>query len=527
MSTFDVLVRGGEVVDGTGAGPRRADVGVRGASIAAVGDLSAADADQVVDASGSLVLPGFVDAHAHADALLGDPRVQEACLRQGVTTVVVGQDGVSFAPSSADAARWASRYFAAVNGSAPAGLATGASVERFLDSLDRCGAVNAAVLVPAGLVRAEVMGLDARPATAHELRRMAALVAEGMEAGAIGLSTGLDYVPGSFADTDELATLAAPAGERGGVYVSHLRGYARDRVRDSLAEAAHVAARSGALGHASHLHGSADVLEPLLAELSERTGSPMSFDSYPYLRGSTILAMIVLPASVQAGGADATLARLADARVRGTLREAFAANARIASIRLSYLADPGWAWAEGLGLREAAERAGAELVDFCCDALIACDLAVGCVVDNGADRTEEDVRRMLRHPGHMASSDAIFLGSAPHPRGWGAFARLLARHVRELGDWTWGEAAWHLSGHAAERFRLSGRGRVAEGAVADLVVLDPLEVAARADYDDPVRPAVGVSHVLVGGAIALAHGELAHVRTGRALRVPRAAGASR
>jgi N-acyl-D-amino-acid deacylase len=519
MTAFDTILRGGHLVDGAGTEPWRGDLGIIGGRIAAIGDLRSAEAGRIVDATGRYVLPGFVDAHAHADALLGEPRVQEAYLRQGVTSVIVGQDGLSFAPSNTASSSWVERYFAAVNGPAPQSLAGGGSIAEFLDGLDRSGALNAASLIPAGLVRATVMGVSDRPATPAELRRMVEYVDLAMDEGAVGLSTGLDYVPGGFADTAELIELARPVGERGGVYVSHLRGYARDRIHDSLLEAGHIAARSGAAGHASHLHGPADVLENALEAIEREYGVQLSFDSYPYLRGSTILAMLVLPGSIQSGGADATLARLGDPEVRRMLRdEAFPSNWRLDSIRLSYLSAPELRWAEGLGLREAAERFPGDLVDFCCEALIACDLAVGCVVDNGADRTESDIRRMLGHPGQMASSDAIFLGSAPHPRGWGAFARLLGRHVRELGDWTWGAAARHLAGHAAERFRLPDRGVLVTGAIADVVVLDPETVVDHSDYEHPTRPATGVDHVIVDGEFALDGGVITGSKAGRALR---------
>ncbi|MCU1556357.1 MAG: D-aminoacylase, partial [Microbacteriaceae bacterium] len=443
----------------------------------------------------------------------------EAYLRQGVTSVIVGQDGLSFAPSDAASANWVRRYFAAVNGPSPDPLASGGSIAQFLDGLDHCGAINAATLIPAGLIRATVMGVRDQPATSAELRRMVHYVDVAMDEGAVGLSTGLDYVPGGFADSAELVELARPVGERGGVYVSHLRGYAHDRIHDSLLEAGLIAARSGARGHSSHLHGPADLLETALRAVEVEHGVNLSFDSYPYLRGSTILAMLVLPGAIQSDGAAATLARLGDPEVRRMLRdEAFPSNWRIDSIRLSSLSAPELRWAEGLGLREAAERSDADLVDFCCDALIACDLAIGCVVDNGGDRTEDDIRRMLCHPGQMAGSDAIFLGSAPHPRGWGAFARLLGRHVRELGDWTWGAAARHLSGHAAERFGIPDRGILVDGAMADIVVLDPETVADRSDYEHPTRPATGVDHVIVGGEFAMDDGVITGSRAGRALR---------
>lgn len=516
---FETLLIGGHVVDGTGEEPRRADVGIAEGRVAEVGDYSDESAARSIDVTGRLVLPGFIDVHSHADSLIATERVTEAYLRQGVTTVIVGQDGLSFAPTDARAAEYVDRYFAGIGGRVPEALLEGTSVAGLLAHYDRLGPLNIALLVGAGSIRAQVVGLDERAATAQELHSMKALVSRGIDEGALGVSTGLDYVPGRFADTKELSSLMTAVGEAGGIHASHLRGYAHDQLAASLSELAQISASSGALGHVAHLHGPSSLVANALDECRERTGVGLTFDSYPYLRGSTIIAMLLLPPHLQAGGADATLRRLADPVVRRALRDdILPLSTRLDSIVLSYLGDSTLAWAEGLPLRDAANIAGRPLADFVCEILIASDLAVGCVVDNGADRTEKDAQALLRHPGHMAGSDAIFLGNRPHPRGWGAFARLLGRHVRELGDWTWGEAAHHLSGHAAERFGLVGRGRVSVGAVADLVVVNPDTVSDTSTYDEPIRPAIGIDTVFVGGEIALADGHVSGRRSGRALR---------
>ncbi|HEY4465382.1 MAG TPA: amidohydrolase family protein [Streptosporangiaceae bacterium] len=521
MTAFDLIIRGGQIADGTGAGPVPGDVGVTGTRIAAVGDLTGADARDHLDAAGAIVFPGFIDAHSHADASLPEPHVQAAYLHQGVTTVILGQDGVSFAPSDAFAAGYADRYFRAINGPAPARYRGGVTVAELLAAHDRRAAINAAYLVPAATVRAQVVGLAPGAPTADQLGRMVRIVEDALADGAAGLSTGLDYVPGQFADAAELAALCVPVARAGGVYVSHLRGYRRDRLAGAIGEAAVIAARSGAAGHVSHLHGPAAVVERALDDASRDLGVTLSHDSYPYLRGNTILAMHVLPAPIQAGGIDTTLARLGDPGVREELRRTWlpALGARLDTATLSFLGDPEFQWAEGMTLAQAAGAWGhGDVADFICAALIACDLAVGCVMDNGPERTEEDVRQLLRRPSHMASSDAIFLGRHPHPRGWGAFARLLGRHVRDLGDWSWGEAAYHLSGHAARRFGLAGRGTVAAGGAADLAVIDPAAITDVATYDDPARTAQGVRHVVVSGQVALRDGAVCGVSAGRALR---------
>jgi N-acyl-D-amino-acid deacylase len=521
MTAFDLIIRGGQIADGTGAEPVPGDVGVTANRIAAVGDLSASDARDHLDAAGAIVFPGFIDAHSHADASLPEPHVQAAYLHQGVTTVILGQDGVSFAPGDAFAAGYAGRYFRAVNGPAPEGYRDGVTVAELLAAHDRRGAINAAYLVPAATVRAQVAGLSPGQPSADQLGRMVRIVEGALDDGAAGLSTGLDYVPGQFADATELAALCAPVASAGGVYVSHLRGYRRDRIAGAIGEAARIAADSGAAGHVSHLHGPAVLVERALDAARRDLGVSLSYDSYPYLRGNTILAMVALPAQLQAGGIDATLARLDDPGVRDELRHTWlpAVGPRVPTATLSFLGHPDFQWAEGMTVAQAAETWGrGDVADFICTALTACDLAVGCVVDNGPDRTEEDVRQLLRGPGHMASSDAIFLGRHPHPRGWGAFARLLGRHARDLGDWTWGQAAYHLSGHAARRFGLAGRGTVAPGHIADLAVIDPAQIADTATYDVPARPAQGVRHVVVSGDIALRDGAVRGVTAGRALR---------
>ncbi|HEX4831905.1 MAG TPA: D-aminoacylase, partial [Trebonia sp.] len=421
----------------------------------------------------------------------------------------------------AAAAGYAGRYFRAVNGPVPAGFAGGVTVAELLAAHDRRGAVNAAYLVPAATVRARMMGLSPGQPDDGAARRMARLVEDGLADGALGLSTGLDYVPGQFAGAAELAALCAPVAAAGGIYVTHLRGYQGRRIAGAIAEAARIGAASGAAVHVSHLHGPAAVVEGALAAGAEDLGAPLTHDSYPYLRGATLLAMLALPAAVQAGGIDATVARLGDPAVRAQLRRQWqpGPGSRVLAATVAFASHPDFRWAEGMTVARAAGAWGdGDVTGFLCALLAACELAVSCVTDNGPDRTEADLRQLLRRPSHMASSDAIFLGARPHPRGWGAFARLLARHVRELGDWTWGEAAWHLSGHAARRFGLAGRGIVAAGAVADLSVVDPARVADQATYDHPVRAAEGTRHVVVSGEVALRDGVITGCTAGRALR---------
>lgn len=515
---FDTVIRGGWVVDGTAAPPFRSDLAVAGAEIAAVGVLPGAIAHREIDASGRYLMPGFVDAHAHGDALAATEDVQLAALRQGVTTLVLGQDGLSFAPASAATVDAVARYFGPINGPCPPELAGGCSVADLLSHYDRSTALNVAYLAPAGTIRAEHKGFADGPSSDSEIRAMRSTVERALADGAVGVSTGLEYVPGRFAGAGEVAAMCAPLAETGGVYVSHMRGYEADAWR-GIAELVDIARRSGAAAHASHYHGPANMLTSLVDGARDE-GVDLTFDSYPYLRGSSILAMVALPAGVQSAGPDDTVRQLADAATRNRLASEWFPTISdiLPRITLAYVGAEQYSWAEGLSLPEAARRAGMPAGELVCELVSASGLRAGCVFAQPPTNTENDMRTLLRHEAHMAGSDGIYLGGRPHPRAWGTFARVLSRHTRDLGDWTWGQAASHLAGHPARRFGLAGRGVLRAGAVADIVVLDPSTVADRACYERPRELADGVDEVLVGGEPVLRGGELTGARPGRGLR---------
>ena len=517
---FDVILRGGWVADGSGGPTFRADVAVHGGRVADVGIFPAARALRELDVSGRLVVPGFVDAHVHGDATVFSPDVQLAALRQGVTTFVIGQDGLSYAPGSRATVEYVTRYFAPVNGTHPRLGADGSTVAELLDAYAARTALNVAYLLPHGTIRYEVMGAEARPATEGEVAAMTRLVRRGLDEGAVGLSSGLEYAPGRYADVAEVAALAAPVAERGLPYVSHLRGY-DDRAAEGLAELRDVGRRAGVAVHASHYHGPTDILARLVDEARE-AGVDVTFDSYPYLRGSSTLAKFTLPGWLALADLDATRTALSDPGVRSRLEREWAAASDLwPRITRAHVPHPGLSWAEGMVLPDAARKAGQSPGAFCAELLVATDLTAGCVVarpSTDGDESGESVRALLRHPAHMACSDGIYLGGHPHPRGFGAFARLLGRHVRELGDWTWAEAVAHLSTHAARRFRLGDRGVVRRGCVADLAVIDPATVADRASYEHPRELAAGVDQVFVAGTQVLAGGKPTGARPGGPLR---------
>ena len=516
---YELILKGGWVIDGSGGPAFRADVAVQGGMIFEVGHLGDSTAPKVIDATGLTIVPGFIDAHVHGDLmLLADP-IHLPALRQGVTTYIIGQDGSSFAPGSASTIDYMRRYTAGFNGNPSTIEYDWNSVEGYLARFDRQVAINVAYLIPNGNVRIEVMGHEPRPATDDDLKAMQRLVREGMDAGAVGLSTGLDYLPSRFADAREIAALCEAIVPDDGVYVTHMRAYGQNAAI-GMDEVYEIARRSGVAAHISHYNGPADILLPLIDRGLE-LGLDLTYDTYPYLAGSTILGMVALPAWVQEGGIEPTLERLADPKVRSRLDSEWFPDPPqypLEKMHLAMIAHPDWRWGEGKTVTEASEQAGLSPCHFVCDVLIASGLAVGVVNFRANDRTEEDVRAILRHPSHMAGSDGIFRGGFPHPRGWGAFARYLGYHTRTLGDYSWPEAITHLTTHAARRYRLTDRGFVRPGYVADLAILDRNTVTDRSTYAAGRTLAEGVKHVIVNGVLALEDGEPTGKTPGRALR---------
>ena len=547
-----LVVRGARLVGPDGGASSPVDVTVREGRVESVDPAAGAgalpDDVAVVEADGRLLLPGFVDAHVHGEAAVLDEDVQLAMLRQGVTSVVVGPDGVSYAPSPApgeqrapgdetasglhDAAAWASGYFAAINGTHP--TFRGGSVADLLATYDRTTRVNVGYLAPHGTLRYAVLGAAARPATPAETDRMRALLTAALDDGALGMSTGLEYVPAAYADEAELVALTSVLAARGLPHVSHMRGY-EGKAGPAFAELVRVARTSGVATHVSHYHGPAAELLGYVDD-AHAQGLDVTFDSYPYLRGCSILSMVSLPTWLPVADVDATVAALADPAVLDRLHREHLPALTDLWPRVTMAAVPtgpsagapagepaeDLTWTEGMTLPDVAARLGLSPADAAVHLLVATRLRASCVFAQPPTNSPESVRALLRHRAHVGGADAIYApvggGGRPHPRGWGAFARFLAEHVRTLGDWTWHDAVTHLSTRPAERFALAGRGAVEPGAVADLALVDPDRVRDEATYEDPRRPASGVDDVLVAGVPVLRDGRLTDALPGRPLR---------
>ncbi|MCH0563628.1 MULTISPECIES: amidohydrolase family protein [unclassified Streptomyces] len=535
----DLVIRDADVVDGSGEPSYRADVVVGGGRIVSVVKEAAAAgclrprAARELDAEGLVLSPGFIDMHAHSDlALLGDPD-HSAKAAQGVTLEVLGQDGLSYAPVDDRTREEVRRVIAGWNGPGDDVDADWRSVGEYLDRLDhgfggRGIAVNAAYLVPQGTVRALAVGWEDRRATAGELDRMRRLVAEGLEQGAVGLSSGLTYTPGMYADDAELTELCRVVARYGGYYCPHHRSYGAGALQ-AYADMVALTRKAGCALHLAHATlnfgvngGRAPELLALLDDALD-AGADISLDTYPYTPGCTTLAAL-LPSWAGEGGPEAVLARLADEgtaeRIRYDLEVTGADGCHGVpvqwdTVEVSGVADPALAAYTGLTVAESARRAGEKPWGVARRLLLRDRLGTTVLQHVGH---EENVRAIMRHRTHTGGSDGILRGSRPHPRAYGTFPRYLGHYVRELGVLSLEDCVAHLTARPAARLRLPDRGRIREGHRADLVLFDPATVAAGSTYDNPRTLPTGIPHVLVDGRFVIEDGQRTDVLAGRAVR---------
>jgi N-acyl-D-amino-acid deacylase len=520
------LLRGGLVVDGTGAPGRHADVLLEDGVVAAVEPPGRLPEEGVAvrDLAGAVLCPGFIDVHSHADNAPLLAEEDRSKITQGVTTEVVGNCGFSLAPVE-DEHREAlrglmSRIF-------PALQDRWRSLAEFFEVTDAAGYVtNYAQLVGHHSLRVAAMGMtDGRP-DAGQLATMRDLAEQAFAAGAFGLSTGLIYPPGLFAGTDEIAAVAGvlPAGRP---YVTHMRGEGR-MLLDSLTEAVQIGETVGRPVQISHLKAAGRAVWGRMGEAlgilddARARGVDVTHDVYPYLAGSTMLTA-TLPPWFQEGGNPSVLRRLGEPASLDRLRRDIEADDGSWE---NHVAACGWSGIvvassrshaqDGKSLQQIADDAGIEPFQALVDVLRDEELEASMIVFS---MREEDLVEALVHPLTMIGSDGLPPGGGgkPHPRMWGTFPRVLSRYVRELGVLSLEEAVRKMTSLPARRFGLAGRGEIRPGAVADLVVFDPATVHDRADYDDPVRPAAGIDQVWIGGRLAVDGGAALGLRGGTRL----------
>jgi N-acyl-D-amino-acid deacylase len=528
------VIRGGTVYDGTGAPGRRADVGIRGDRVAAIGDLGRARAATVLDARGLAVAPGFINMLSWAtESLIADGRSQ-GDIRQGVTTEIFGE-GWSMGPLTPEMKARAR----AEQGDFKFEIEW-TTLGEYLAYLERRGiSPNVASFVGAATVREHVVGLEDRAPTAEEMERMRALVRAAMEDGALGVGSSLIYAPGFYARTEELVELCRAAAPYRGTYISHLRSEG-DRLLEAVEELIRIGREAGVPAEIYHLKAAGESNWPKLdaviarVEAARAAGQKVTADMYTYTAGATGFTAC-LPPSALDGGYEALFRRLSDTGERARILEAMKAKpegwenlcrAAGSPDRLLLVEFKSEALKPLIGqtLAEVARARGKEPEETILDLILEDRTRVGVVFFL---MSEDNVRRQMKRPWISFGSDAssmapegVFLKSSAHPRAYGNFARVLGRYVREEKLITIAEAVRRLAGLPAANLGLADRGVLRAGAFADVAVFDPKTIADKATYDRPHQYAAGMRHVLVNGVPVLRDGEHTGARPGRALKGP-------
>ncbi len=504
-----MLIRGGLVADGTGVRPFYADLLIEGDVIAAIGSRLVAPDHEVVDATGLVVCPGFIDTHSHSDLkVLEDPLLAPK-IRQGITTEILGQDGVSMAPLPLEFIEDWRKNLAGLDGTSDSVDWTFKTTAGYLAAMEKRGLViNESYLVPHGNVRMEAMGLEDRAPTQAETEAMKRIVRREMEAGALGLSSGLIYIPCAYGDTTEVIEMCRVVAEFDGVFVVHQRSEANN-ILASMDEILRIGRESGVRLHFSHFkicgRKNWNKLEAVLAKLdtAKAEGLKVTFDQYPYTAGSTMLGAI-LPSWAHAGGIGKLLDRLKDPETRARIIAAileedcdwdnFVEFAGLDGISITSVKTPANADAVGLTLVQLGAKRQRDPLEAALDLLLEEENAVGMIDVYGS---EDHVKAFIRRPEMNLCTDGL-LGGRPHPRVFGSFPKLL-RYVREDALLTLEEAVRKMTGQPAQVFGFSDRGTIEVGKKADLVVFNARSVADRGTYAAPDQFPEGIERVLVAG----------------------------
>ena len=526
---FDLVIEGGTIVDGTGGRPYAGGIGIRDGRLSLLrgGPSEDAHGSRRIDAGGMVVSPGFIDLHSHSGLMIFVDPLHDPKVRQGVTTEVIGVDGLSYAPIADPADLEALvRMNAGLDGR-PDIAYDWSSVETYLDRLDGLRpSLNLAYLVGNSALRIGAIGWEDAPASPSQVRDMRAMLREAMEQGAIGLSSGLDYPPGSYADTAELAELTAEAAGQGGIYHTHVRYPLGDRYLDPFREAIEIGRRGGGPVHITHFYhrrtfpgGPGPMLA--LVDDARASGQDVTFDTYPYEWASTRL-LIMIPPWAQSGGPERTKERLADRGARDRIRAEladrgvlFAGRGAWEDVRLGAFATPElMAW-EGRTLGELITDRGEDPVDVLCDVLLAEDLRVNQVTPGP---WRESLPEFIRHEVGMIGTDSTFIADRPSPRTYGSFPRVLGQFVRDEALLSLEEAVRSMTSMPAARLGLADRGTLRDGVIADVVVFDPDRVRATATYEVPRSYPEGIEYVIVSGQVVVDRGVHTGLRPGRVLR---------
>jgi N-acyl-D-amino-acid deacylase len=522
-----VLLQGGSIVDGTGTPRFRGEVLIDNDRVAILPAGSpAVEADVRIDATGLVVAPGFIDLHSHAGLmLLADPTHRPKIL-QGVTTEVIGVDGNSYAPFERGQDLWDFvRMNSGLDGR-PDLVYDWNTVASYLSRFDRQVAVNVAYVIGNSALRICAIGWDEKPAGHRSLERMSALLREGMAEGAFGLSSGLDYPPGSYATTEELGALARTAAKEDGFYHTHVRYQLGDRYLDPFREALDIGRIGDIPVHITHLYrrttfpgGPEPIFE--LIDGARSDGLDVTFDAYPYPWSSTRL-LILLPLWIQGGGPDRILERLRNPDLRPKLRKAVDARGLAygggsiwSNVRLGAFRSDEFRPYEGWTIEAVAGQRDQHPADAMAEMLIAEDLGVNEVAAGPDPAT---LPRFVTHPGSMVGTDSVFIGDFPSPRTYGSYPRILGEFVRDQGLMTLEGAIHKMTGAPADRLGITDRGVLRDGAIADVTVFDPELIRSNATYEAPKQEPEGIRHVFVNGTRVVADGDVTGALPGRVLR---------
>lgn len=506
---FDLLLTGGTVIDGTGEPRVSADVAVSGGCIAAIGRLAetSVSARQTIDCTGRVVAPGLIDVHNHSDGWMLREAHQTWKTSQGFTTEILAADGIGYAPVSPDNWRQWLYYLRSLNGLRIEDYRGWQSLAEYMALLDGHNVQNAATHVPYANCRTLACGFAFKPPDDFQMRLIRNEIARGMEAGAVGLSTGLDYLAQCHSTTEELVNACTAIQPFDGLYVTHMRY--KLGLLPAMREAVDICRRAGVRLHISHLKGGseAEVQEVLnYIDREARHEVDLSFEVYPYQRGSTMLSFL-LPYEVWADGPLGVLNKLSSAEIRSRFRAGLDAHGvPLDQITIAWTNARDNAELIGMSLPEFMQRRGKPIEEALIDLLIDSNLATLMVV--GPFGYDQLVEPLIQHDLAILGSDGIYFpGGCVHPRVFGSAGRWIGPLVRDRKLFSLEEAIHKASGKAAERFCLPNRGALREGAAADIIVFDPETVADRATYADPQQQCEGLNWVIVNGQVVMNDGE--------------------